>query len=96
MNESSRCRRPLTSGATDGSSIDRTHSARSLICISQRSAMFLPLIFEARASAVSRVPSHSGHVVNVMTRSTNARMCGCMASTSLESIDFWIFGMTPS
>ena len=58
--------------------------------------MFFPLIFDDRASFVSRVPSHSGHVVNVMARSTNARMCGCIASTSLDSIDFWILGIRPS
>ena len=57
--------------------------------------MLRPAIFEERASALSRVPSQSGHVVNVMARSTNARMCGCMASTSLESIDFWICGIRP-
>ena len=34
--------------------------------------------------------------MNVIARSTKARMCGCIASTSLESIDFWIFGITPS
>ncbi len=42
-NESSRCRRPLSSGATEGSSSSRTHAARSLICIAHSSAMFLPL-----------------------------------------------------
>jgi hypothetical protein len=64
--------------------------------MAQTSAMFLPLILEDRASLLSRVPSHSGHELKVTTRSTNARMCGCMASTSLESIDFWIFGISPS
>jgi hypothetical protein len=58
--------------------------------------MFLPLIFDARASRVSRVPPHSGQVVNVTARSTKRRTCGCSASTSLESIDFWTFGITPS
>ena len=58
--------------------------------------MFLPWIFEDLASGLSRVPSHSGQAWNVMARSTKARMCGCIASTSLESIDFWIFGITPS
>ena len=86
----------MSSGATDGSSRSRTQSARSLICIAQTSAMFLPLIFDDRASLVSRVPSHSGQVVNVTARSTNARMCGCIASTSLDRNDFWIFGISPS
>ena len=86
----------MSSGVTDGSSMPRTQSARSVICIAQTSAMFFPLIFDDRASLLSRVPSHSGQVVNVTARSTNARMCGCMASTSLESIDFWILGITPS
>ena len=58
--------------------------------------MFLPSIVEERASSLSREPSHSGQVVNVTARSTNALMCGCRVSTSLESIDFWIFGITPS
>ncbi len=58
--------------------------------------MFLPLIFDERASALSRAPSHSGQVWNVIARSTKRRTWGCIASTSLESIDFWIFGMMPS
>ena len=64
-NESSRCCRPVSSGATDGSSSPRTQSARSLICMAQTSAMFLPPIFADRASLLSRVPLHSGQVVNV-------------------------------
>ena len=58
--------------------------------------MLIPLIFDERAASLSRVPSHSGQVVNVTARSTKARMCGCSASTSLDSIDFWIFGISPS
>jgi hypothetical protein len=58
--------------------------------------MFLPLIFEDRASLLSRVPSQSGQVVKVTARSTNRRTCGCMASTSLDSIDFWTLVSTPS
>ena len=34
--------------------------------------------------------------MKVTTRSTKARMCGCIASTSLDSNDFWIFGITPA
>ncbi len=86
---------PASSGATDGSSSSRTQSARSLICIAQTSAMFLPLILDERASSLSRVPSHSGQVVNVIARSTKARMCGCIASTSLDRNDFWICGIRP-
>ena len=86
----------MSSGATEGSSRSRTHSARSLICISHRSAIDFPRIFEARASGVSRVPSQSGHGWKVTARSTKRRTCGCMASGSLDSIDFWIFGMIPS
>ncbi len=74
----------------------RTQPARSLICMAQTSAMFLPLIFEDRASALSRVPPHSGQVVNVTARSTKARMCGCSVSTSLERNDFWICGIRPT
>ena len=58
--------------------------------------MLIPLIFEDRASALSRVPSQSGQVVKVTARSTKARTCGCSESTSLDSIDFWIFGISPS
>ena len=58
--------------------------------------MLIPLIFDDRAASLSRVPPHSGQVVNVTARSTKARMCGCIASTSLDSIDFWIFGISPS
>jgi hypothetical protein len=58
--------------------------------------MFLPLIFDERASALSRVPAHSGQVVNVTARSTKARMWGCIASTSFDRKDFWILGMSPS
>ena len=58
--------------------------------------MFFPSILDDRASLLSRVPSHSGQVWNVTARSTKARMCGCIASTSLDSIDFWILGISPS
>ena len=58
--------------------------------------MFLPLIFDDRASWVSLVPSQSGQVVKVIARSTNRRTWGCSASTSFESIDFWILGIRPS
>jgi hypothetical protein len=71
-------------------------SRRSLICIAHSSAMLLPWILDDRASSLSRVPSHAGQVVNVTARSTNARMWGCIASTSLERNDFWIFGIRPS
>ena len=58
--------------------------------------MFFPLIFDDRASLLSRVPSHSGQVWKVTARSTKARMCGCIASTSLDRNDFWICGISPS
>ena len=58
--------------------------------------MFFSLIFEDRACSLSRVPLHSGQVKKVTARSTKARTCGCIASTSLDSIDFWIFGISPS
>ena len=58
--------------------------------------MLISLIFEDRAASLSRVPPHSGQVVKVTARSTNARTCGCIASVSLESIDFWIRGIRPS
>ena len=64
--------------------------------MAQTSAMFLPAIFDERASLLSRVPSQSGQIWKVTARSTNARMCGCSESTSLESIDFWILGTRPS
>ena len=58
--------------------------------------MLIPSIFDDRAASLSRVPPQSGQVVNVTARSTKARMCGCSASTSLDSIDFWILGISPS
>ena len=58
--------------------------------------MEIPSIFDDRAPSLSRVPPHSGQTLNVTARSTKARMCGCSESTSLESIDFWIRGMSPS
>ena len=58
--------------------------------------MLMPSIFDDRAGSLSRVPPHSGQAVNVTARSTNARMCGCSVSTSLDSIDFWILGISPS
>ena len=60
------------------------------------SAMLIPLILDERASGASRVPAQSGQSVKVTARSTNALMCGCIDSTSLASIDFWIFGIRPS
>ena len=57
--------------------------------------MFFPLIFDDRAASLSRVPPHSGQVVNTTARSTKARMCGCIASTSLDRNDFWICGISP-
>ena len=60
------------------------------------SAMLMPSIFDERAPSLSRVPPHSGQTLKVTARSTKARMCGCIASLSLASIDFWIFGIRPS
>jgi hypothetical protein len=66
---------------------------RSLISIAQASAMLTPSIFEDRACLPQpgAVAVRAG--VNVTARSTNARMCGCIASTSLDSIDFWMRGI---
>ena len=89
------CCSASTSGATDGSLRPRTHSASSSICIAHASAMLIFLIFEDRAASLSRVPSHSGQVVNVTARSTKARMCGCIASGSLDRNDFCIDGISP-
>ena len=58
--------------------------------------MLIPLIFDDLAGFASRVPPHSGHALKVTARSTNARMCGCIASGSFDSIDFWIRGTRPS
>ena len=95
-NESSVSRSPSSSGATDGSSRPLTHSARSRISIAETSAMLTPSIFDERAASLSRVPSQSGQVVNTTACSTNARMCGCIASTSLDRNDFWICGIRPA
>ena len=85
-----------SSGATDGSSRPSIHSTRSLICIAQASAMLTLPIRDDRAAALSLVPSHSGQVVNVTARSTNSRKCGCSDSRSLDRIDFWTLGISPS
>ncbi len=58
--------------------------------------MLIFLIFEDRAVSLSRVPPHSGQMAKVTARSTNARMCGCIASTSLDRMDFLIRGISPS
>jgi hypothetical protein len=58
--------------------------------------MLMPLIRADRAASLSRVPPHSGQVVKVTARSTNARTCGCIDSRSLERNDFWILGIRPS
>jgi hypothetical protein len=64
--------------------------------MAQASAMLIPSILDERAASDSRVPPQSGQVMKVTARSTKARRCGCSESTSLESIDFWIFGISPS
>ncbi len=89
------CSSLASNGATDGSLRPRTHSARSVICMAQASAMLTLPIREDRAASLSRVPPHSGQGVNVIERSTKARMCGCSASTSLDRNDFWIDGIRP-
>ena len=58
--------------------------------------MLIPPIRDDRAASLSRVPSQSGQAVKVTARSTNARTWGCSASRSLERIDLWIFGISPS
>ena len=58
--------------------------------------MVIRLIFDDLAPSPSRVPSQSGQVVKVTALSTNSRMCGCIASLSLASIDFRIRGISPS
>ena len=58
--------------------------------------MLIPSIRDDRAASLSRVPPQSGQAVKVTARSTNARMCGCMASRSLDRNDFWILGISPS
>ena len=95
-NESRVSESTARSGATDGSSRSRIQSARSLICIAQASAMLMPRILDDRAASLRRVPPHSGQAVKVTARSTNARMCGCIASRSLDRNDFWTLGTRPS
>ncbi len=67
-----------------------------MICIAQASAIEVPSIVDDLASALSRVPAQSGQTVKVTARSTNARTWGCSESTSFDSIDFWIRGISPS
>src|SRR5699024_9856035 len=100
VKDSSRAERLPRSGATCAEAFclpsPRTHPARSVICIEQASAMETPSIREVRACSARRVPSHSGQTMRVTARSTKARMCGCIESRSLLSIDFWILGIRPS
>jgi hypothetical protein len=70
--------------------------ARSEICIADSSAMLAPFTLDERAASMRLVPPQSGQVANTTARSTKARTRGCIASTSLDSIDFWIFGINPS
>ena len=58
--------------------------------------MLIPSILDDRAPTLRRVPPQSGQAVNVTARSTNARMWGCIASTSLARNDCWILGTNPS
>ena len=78
-----------------GASSSRIQAARSLICIAETSPMCLPRIRDDRAASDRREPPHSGQVAKTTARSTNARMCGCIASRSLPSIDFWICRISP-
>ena len=94
--ESSEAARVCVRGATEGSSIPRTHCARSETCIAHASAIEIPATFAVRACSARRVPSHSGHVPKVTARSTKALTWGCMASGSLLSIDLVILGTRPS
>jgi hypothetical protein len=96
VNESSVCCSVASRGATVGSFKPCSHVARSLICMAHASAMFTPAILEERAAALSRVPPQSGQGAKVTARSTKARMCGCIASTSFDKNDFWILGSRPS
>ena len=74
----------------------RTQSARSVICMADSSAMFLPCTVTDRADSLSRVPPQSGQGRNTMARSTKARTCDCIDSTSLASMDLRILVITPS
>ncbi len=96
MNESRVRASEASSGATEGSCRPRTQSARSLICIAHASAMLIWLIFEERACSASREPPHSGQLVKVTARSTNARMCGCSASVSFDRMDLCSRRIRPS
>ena len=58
--------------------------------------MLMPSILDDRAPSLRRVPPQSGQAVKVTARSTNARMCGCIDSTSLDRNDCWIRGTSPS
>jgi hypothetical protein len=58
--------------------------------------MFLPAILDERAGLAEPGAVALGAGVKVTARSTNARMWGCIASTSLDRNDFWICGISPS
>ena len=96
----SRCprRRPsaATAGATYGSSIPAMKAASSRTSIAEHSAMPTPRTRVARAAALRRLPSQSGHGRCVEIRSTAARMCFCRLSSSLLRYRRWSFGIRPS
>ncbi len=96
VNESSVSPSATSKGAVDASWMPATHWARSLICMAHAWEILTPAITEDRATSLSRVPSQSGHEVKVTARSTKARRCGCRESTSLDNIDFWMRGISPS
>ncbi len=58
--------------------------------------MLMPRMRDDLAPSLRRVPPQSGHAVNVTALSTKTRMCGCIDSLSLASIDFWMRGISPS
>ncbi len=89
-------RRVVSSGPTDGSSIRRTNSARSLICMAAHSAMFRPAIFDDSAAGLSLVPPQEAHRAKVTARSTKARMCDCIDSRSFDRYRRCTFTTRPS
>ena len=60
------------------------------------SAIFLPEILLASASALSRAPLQAGQILRVKMRSYSARTWGCSVSGSLLPSERLSLGTTPS
>ncbi len=73
----------------------RTHSATSVICIAQTSAMSRPCTFDARADSLRRVPSQAEHGANAAARSSKIRGISIADACAMQISDLaeWVGGI---